>query len=82
MTSDVIARYHRIYSRNVWFLTGADEHGQKVEGNLQITFSVHCNHSEFVMSSQSPNIRQIENQFLYPDLISKMLPIGPFIEMY
>ena len=30
ITSDVIARYHRIYGRNVFFLTGTDEHGQKV----------------------------------------------------
>ena len=30
VTSDVIARYHRIYGRNVFFLTGTDEHGQKV----------------------------------------------------
>eukprot|EP00485_Elphidium_margaritaceum_P011854 CAMPEP_0202704094 /NCGR_PEP_ID=MMETSP1385-20130828/16846_1 /ASSEMBLY_ACC=CAM_ASM_000861 /TAXON_ID=933848 /ORGANISM="Elphidium margaritaceum" /LENGTH=730 /DNA_ID=CAMNT_0049362045 /DNA_START=264 /DNA_END=2456 /DNA_ORIENTATION=+ len=30
VTSDVIARYHRIYGRDVFFLTGTDEHGQKV----------------------------------------------------
>ena len=47
VTSDVIARYHRIYGRKVWFLTGTDEHGQKVEGNFRCTFSVHSNHSEF-----------------------------------
>ena len=29
VTSDVIARYHRVYGRNVFFLTGTDEHGQK-----------------------------------------------------
>jgi len=28
--SDVIARYHRAYGRDVFFLTGADEHGQKI----------------------------------------------------
>lgn len=31
ITSDVISRYHRIYGRKVFFLTGTDEHGQKVE---------------------------------------------------
>eukprot|EP01084_Bolivina_argentea_P166613 289229_1 len=30
VTSDIIARYHRIYGRNVFFLTGTDEHGEKV----------------------------------------------------
>eukprot|EP01084_Bolivina_argentea_P314182 544175_1 len=30
ITSDIICRYHRIYGRDVFFLTGTDEHGQKV----------------------------------------------------
>mmetsp|Transcript_20836 Transcript_20836/g.36948 ORF Transcript_20836/g.36948 Transcript_20836/m.36948 type:complete len:795 (-) Transcript_20836:35-2419(-) len=30
-TSDVISRYHRVAGRDVFFLTGSDEHGQKVE---------------------------------------------------
>ena len=28
--ADVFARYHRAYGREVFFLTGADEHGQKI----------------------------------------------------
>lgn len=30
ITADVIARYHRIVGRQVYFLTGTDEHGQKI----------------------------------------------------
>ena len=30
ITTDVIARYHRIFGRKVFFLTGTDEHGQKI----------------------------------------------------
>ena len=30
IAADVIARYHRAYGRSVFFLTGADEHGQKI----------------------------------------------------
>lgn len=30
IAADVIARYHRMYGREVYFLTGADEHGQKI----------------------------------------------------
>lgn len=30
ITADVIARYHRIFGRQVFFLTGTDEHGQKI----------------------------------------------------
>jgi methionyl-tRNA synthetase len=30
ITSDIIARYHQMIGRDVFFLTGSDEHGQKV----------------------------------------------------
>ena len=30
VTADVIARYHRAFGREVFFLTGSDEHGQKI----------------------------------------------------
>lgn len=35
VTSDVIARFHRQFGRDVFFLTGADEHGQKVEQSAE-----------------------------------------------
>ena len=28
---DIIARYQKLHKKNVFFLTGTDEHGQKVE---------------------------------------------------
>ncbi len=31
IAADVLARYHRLLGREVFFLTGTDEHGQKVE---------------------------------------------------
>merc|ERR1719499_1972021 len=30
LTSDVFARYHRMLGQDVFFMTGADEHGQKI----------------------------------------------------
>lgn len=33
--ADVIARYHRSLGQNVYFLTGVDEHGQKVQQSAQ-----------------------------------------------
>ena len=30
LTTDVIARYHRVFGHDTYFLTGSDEHGQKV----------------------------------------------------
>ena len=33
--ADVIARYHRMIGDKVYFLTGSDEHGEKIEKNAQ-----------------------------------------------
>lgn len=35
VTSDVISRYHRIVGRDVYFLTGSDEHGKKVQNSAE-----------------------------------------------
>ena len=37
VAADVLARYHRMNGRDVFFLTGTDEHGQKVEQAAQKT---------------------------------------------
>lgn len=31
VSADVLARYHRLLGEDVMFLTGTDEHGQKIE---------------------------------------------------
>jgi len=31
VAADIMARYQRLRGKNVWFLTGTDEHGQKIE---------------------------------------------------
>ncbi|MBS4025757.1 MAG: methionine--tRNA ligase, partial [Clostridia bacterium] len=31
VAADAMARYHRMLGKDVWFLTGSDEHGQKIE---------------------------------------------------
>lgn len=36
VTSDVIARYQRKFGKNVFFLTGTDEHGQKVQQSASV----------------------------------------------
>jgi len=35
ITTDAIARYHRAYGRDVHFLTGTDEHGQKIADSAE-----------------------------------------------
>ena len=42
--ADVAARYHRAYGRSVYFMTGTDEHGQKIANaaeakNIKVCFS-------------------------------------------
>lgn len=36
VTSDVVARYQRNFGKNVFFLTGTDEHGQKVQQSASV----------------------------------------------
>ncbi|MBI1859608.1 MAG: methionine--tRNA ligase [Deltaproteobacteria bacterium] len=31
LAADIMSRYHRLKGDNVWFLTGTDEHGQKIQ---------------------------------------------------
>ena len=31
VVTDVLTRYHRLLGEKTWFLTGTDEHGQKIE---------------------------------------------------
>eukprot|EP01064_Diplonema_japonicum_P033857 TRINITY_DN6794_c0_g3_i1.p1 TRINITY_DN6794_c0_g3~~TRINITY_DN6794_c0_g3_i1.p1 ORF type:complete len:739 (+),score=209.66 TRINITY_DN6794_c0_g3_i1:61-2277(+) len=45
LMADVIARYNRIYGRKVFFLTGTDEHGQKIAQAAELskeTPKAHC----------------------------------------
>jgi methionyl-tRNA synthetase len=35
LTSDILARYHRLFGRKTYFLTGSDEHGQKVANSAE-----------------------------------------------
>lgn len=46
LSSDVIVRYHRVLGHDTFFLTGSDEHGQKVEASAEKagrTPLEHCN---------------------------------------
>jgi methionyl-tRNA synthetase len=47
LTSDVLVRYHRVLGQNTFFLTGTDEHGQKVAASAEkagLTPLDHCDH--------------------------------------
>ncbi|NCA83175.1 MAG: methionine--tRNA ligase [Opitutae bacterium] len=46
--ADVLARCQRLFGRDVWFLTGTDEHGQKVQeaaAKLGVEPQVHADHT-------------------------------------
>ncbi len=34
--ADVLARYYRLFGKNVYFLTGSDEHGQKIANKAEV----------------------------------------------
>ncbi|RYY83450.1 hypothetical protein EON63_11145 [archaeon] len=47
LTADVIVRYHRVLGKDTFFLTGTDEHGQKVAASAEKanrTPQEHCDH--------------------------------------
>lgn len=61
IAADVIARYHRLRGDEVWFLTGVDEHGTKIEkvSNLSgISPKEHCDRitQEFINTWKNLNI--------------------------
>ena len=35
LSADVLARFHRLFGENTYFLTGSDEHGQKVANSAE-----------------------------------------------
>ncbi len=45
VAADVLARWHKLNGEKVWFLTGTDEHGQKIARSAQ---AVGMNEKEFV----------------------------------
>src|SRR5512139_706628 len=54
VAADILARFHRLEGKNVFFLTGTDEHGQKVERAAQergVDPKAHCD--EMVKRFQS-----------------------------
>lgn len=65
VTSDVLARYNRAYGRNTFFLTGTDEHGQKIADSAKKvgrTPQQHCD--VYAENFQKLNVRlHISNDF-------------------
>eukprot|EP01084_Bolivina_argentea_P107585 192356_1 len=63
ITGDIIARYHRIYGRKVFFLTGADEYGGRVvniSGSCGFTPKQLCDNNISIFQ-QLNNMYQISN---------------------
>lgn len=46
LSADVIARYHRVFGHNTYFLTGSDEHGQKVANSAAAAFKTPIEHCD------------------------------------
>ena len=54
LTADVLRRYHRLFGEETYFLTGTDEHGQKVQQAAEkrgLTPQQHCD--EMVQNFQN-----------------------------
>jgi methionyl-tRNA synthetase len=51
IAADIIARYSRLSGKHVFFLTGTDEHGQKVENAAKETGSSPKEHSDLMVGN-------------------------------
>lgn len=58
MTADILARLHRVFGYDVYFLTGSDEHGQKVANSAEKAGRTPLEHCDiFVNAFQALNQR-------------------------
>ena len=51
LTADVIARYHRVMGYDTYFLTGSDEHGQKVAASASLAGRTSIDHCDIYVSA-------------------------------
>src|SRR6516162_11523373 len=50
IVADALARYHRARGASTWFLTGTDEHGQKIEEAAQKAGTTPIQHADHVVA--------------------------------
>jgi methionyl-tRNA synthetase len=67
MSSDIIVRYNRVFGKKVFFLTGTDEHGQKVAASAEKNGLTPFDHCTFYVKA----FKQLDKQLLvtYSDFI-------------
>ena len=63
--ADVIARYHRLLGEDTYFLTGTDEHGQKVEKSAN---EKNVDPKQFVDEIAKKNIGRLDNVLAFYQL--------------
>eukprot|EP01035_Chromulina_nebulosa_P017132 gene17132-22646_t len=51
ISADVIVRYYRIFGHDTFFLTGADEHGQKVAASAEASGRTPMDHCDFYVNA-------------------------------
>lgn len=51
MTSDILVRYHRVLGFDTYFLTGSDEHGQKVANSAEKAGRTPLNHCDIFVNA-------------------------------
>lgn len=51
LSADVLARFHRLFGENTYFLTGSDEHGQKVANSAEKAGKAPIDHCNFYVEA-------------------------------
>lgn len=66
LSTDVVARYHRALGFDTYFLTGSDEHGQKVAASAELTGKTpldHCNYYVDIFQKLMTQLAITNNDF-------------------
>ena len=68
--TDIIARYKRERGYDVWFLTGADEHGEKIA----MLKKLECNHKSLLIKLQLTSMKTgLDLKFLITILLEQQI---------
>ncbi len=65
--ADVLARFHSLFGQSTWFLTGVDEHGQKVEEAARkrgMTPQAHCDEMQAHFRDLWPTLDVANDDFI------------------
>lgn len=72
LSTDILARYHRILGRDTQFCTGSDEHGQKVDASAKKAGRTPIEHCDIYVKVYTHTISSLAILMVYTHLCSSV----------